>query len=143
MANDKVHLARRWFDEVWNQRRTETIDELLTDDSVCHSELGPLRGPREFRTRSFDVFVSAVPDLRITVDGTVCEGEEVVVRWSASGTHLGDGFGFPPTGRPIAFSGITWIRFRGDKMIEGKDCWNQSGMIRALREPIEACAVPS
>ncbi len=36
MENENVLLALRWFEEVWNQRRTETIDELLTDESVSH-----------------------------------------------------------------------------------------------------------
>jgi hypothetical protein len=40
MANENALLARRWFEEVWNQRRTDTIDELLTEESVSHSELG-------------------------------------------------------------------------------------------------------
>jgi predicted ester cyclase len=43
------------------------------------------------------VFLPAFPDLRIAVEGTVAEGDEVVVRWSATGTHLGDGLGFPAT----------------------------------------------
>ena len=135
MASGNVGLALRWFEEVWNQRRTDTIDELLTDESVSYSESGPLRGSREFRERAHAVSLSAFPDLRITVEGTVAEGDEVVVRWSVQATHLGDGLGFPPTGRAVSFRGMTWIRFRDGKMIEGWDCWNQAGLIQSLREP--------
>jgi hypothetical protein len=46
MPTQNVSLARQWFEEVWNQRRTDTIDELLTDESVSYSESGPLRGKR-------------------------------------------------------------------------------------------------
>src|SRR3954464_14368656 len=99
MANENVVLARRWFEEVWNQRRTDTIDELLTDESVTHSESGPLRGKEEFRERAHAVFLSAFPDLRMTVEGTVAEADQVVVRWAATATHLGDVLGFPATGR--------------------------------------------
>jgi steroid delta-isomerase-like uncharacterized protein len=135
MANENVILAHRWFEEVWNQRRTDTIDELLTDESICYSDSGPMRGAQEFKERAYDVFVSAFPDMRITVDGTVAEGDEVVVRWSVRGTHLGDGLGFPPTGRPVSFRGMTWIKYSGGKMMEGWDCWNQAGLIQSLREP--------
>jgi steroid delta-isomerase-like uncharacterized protein len=136
MANENVGLARRWFEEVWNQRRAETIDELLTDESVCQSEAGPLRGGEEFKRRAHDVFLAAFPDLRIAVEGTVAEGDQVVVRWSAAGTHLGDALGFPATGRAVSFRGMTWIRYSGGKMVEGWDCWNQDGLIRSLRESV-------
>jgi steroid delta-isomerase-like uncharacterized protein len=135
MAVENVVLARRWFEEVWNQRRTETIDELLTDESISYSESGPLRGKQEFKERAHAVFLSAFPDLRVNVEGTVAEGDEVVVRWSVRGTHLGDGLGFPATGREVSVRGMTWIRYRHGKMIEGWDCWNQAGLIQSLREP--------
>src|SRR4051812_10984809 len=135
MANRNVVLARRWFEEVWNQRRTDTIDELLTDESLCHTESGPLRGREEFRERAHAVFLSAFPDLRMTVEGTVAEGDEVVVRWGVRATHGGDGLGFPATGREVEFRGMTWIRYSGGKMIEGWDCWNQAGLIQSLRGP--------
>lgn len=133
MACDNVILARRWFEEVWNQRRSDTIDELLTDESVCVSESGTLRGKQAFKEKAHNVFLAAFPDLQINVDGTVAEGDEVVVRWFSKATHLGDGFGFPPTGRKVSFRGMTWIRFENGKMMEGWDCWDQSGLIASLR----------
>jgi steroid delta-isomerase-like uncharacterized protein len=134
MASDNVGLALRWFEEVWNQRRTDTIDELLTEESVSYSESGPLRGKQEFKERAHAVFLSAFPDLKMTVEGTVAEGDEVVVRWSVRATHLGDGLGLAATGRAVSFRGMTWIRYRNGKMIEGCDCWNQAGLIQSLRE---------
>jgi steroid delta-isomerase-like uncharacterized protein len=134
MVNENVGLARRWFEEVWNKRRTDTIDKLLTDESVSHSESGLLRGKQAFKERTHTVFLSAFPDLRMTVEATLAEGDEVVVRWVCTGTHEGDGLGFPATGRRVSFRGVTWIRFSGDKMVEGWDCWNQGGLIESLRD---------
>jgi steroid delta-isomerase-like uncharacterized protein len=135
MATENVRLAHRWFEEVWNERRTDTIDELLTAESVCDSEAGPLRGPEEFKKRAYATLLSAFPDIRVTVRGTIAEGDQVVVRWAASGTHLGDGLGFPATGRSVSFQGMTWIRYKDGKMLEGEDRWNQSGLIDSLRIP--------
>jgi hypothetical protein len=45
MATAYDALARRWFEEVWNQRRADTIDEMLAPDAVSHLETGLLRGP--------------------------------------------------------------------------------------------------
>ena len=135
MPDENVALARRWFEEVWNQRRTDVIDELLTDASVCHTDSGPLRGGAEFKQKVHSAFLSAFPDLRMDVEGTVAEGDVVAVRWSISGTHGGDGLGFPATGRRVSFRGMSWIRYSGGKMAEGWDCWNQAGLFQSLREP--------
>jgi steroid delta-isomerase-like uncharacterized protein len=133
MPHNNVALARRWFEEVWNQRRAETIAELVTLESVCSSEAGTLRGPDEFRTKVYEPFVAAFPDLRITIEGTVAEGDQVVVRWTAAGTHRGTLLGLTATQRPIHLRGMTWIRFANGKMVEGFDCWNQREMIESLR----------
>jgi steroid delta-isomerase-like uncharacterized protein len=133
MNSDNVAVARRWFEEVWNQRRAEVIHELVTPQSVCHSDSGELLGPETFRERVYQPFVAALPDLRVNVEATVAEGDHVVVRWTATGTHTGHGFGFPASGRPISIRGITWIRFAGGKMMEGWDCWNLREMIESLK----------
>ena len=64
MSRDNIALVRRWFEEVWNRRRAETIDELLTGESVCHADEGPIRGPEEFKARQHAPFLAAFPDLR-------------------------------------------------------------------------------
>lgn len=135
MEIENARLARRWFEEVWNERRTETIDELLLEDSVCHSEAGTLRGKEAFKERTHAAFLSAFPDMRMTVEAILAEGDDVAVRWLATGTHSGDGLGFEATGRVVSFRGTTWIRFAGGKMVEGWDCWNLGGLIRSLQEP--------
>jgi len=127
-------IARRWFDEVWNEGRAETVRELLGPDSVCDSEGGELRGPDAFIDQVQVPFLNAFPDLQTEVVGTTSEGDEVAVRWRARGTHLGEGFGMPPTGKRVAFRGMTWIRIRDGRMIEGLDCWNVAALHQALRD---------
>src|SRR4051794_37776672 len=96
-------LARRWFEEVWNQRRTDTVREMLTDDSVCHSEGGPLRGAEAFLENAHRPFLAAFPDLQVQVEDTVSQGDVVVVRWTATATHAGDGLGLAPTAKRVTF----------------------------------------
>jgi steroid delta-isomerase-like uncharacterized protein len=135
MSAENVQLVRRWFEEVWNQRRTDTVDELVSDDSVSHSEAGTLRGKQAFKEQTHRVFISAFPDLRMTIEATVAEGDDVVVRWFFNGTHTGDHLGFPATGRSVSLRGMTWIRFAGGKMVEGWDCWNLGGLMHSLQQP--------
>ena len=128
-------LARRWFQEVWNDRRDATIDEFLTPESVCHADQGELKGVECFRLQQYQPFLGAFPNLHLTVEDVLASGDQAVVRWSARGTHLGADFGFPPTGRVATMRGMTWMRFDNGKLVEG---WQNSDIlqvIRSLREP--------
>jgi predicted ester cyclase len=137
MANEIVAVARRWFEEVWNQRRAETIDELLTPESVCHAEDGPITGLDEFRQRMYAPLLAAFPDIRVTIEDTLAEGSQAVVRWTATATHSGNGFGIGPTGKAVSFQGITWLRIVGGKLMEG---WQQSNITETIRTLAEQTA---
>jgi predicted ester cyclase len=93
---------------------------------------GPIRGPVEFKEKQYVPFVSAFPDLRVVVEATLAQGDEVVARWCATGTHLGDGLGFPPTGQPVTFRGMSWIRVRDGTFVEGWQSSNIADVIRGL-----------
>ena len=131
---DNVALARRWFEEVWNQRRAATVHELLEPDSVGHLQTGDVVGPQPFLEVQAE-FLQALPDVRVRVEDTVAQGDQVVVRWSASGCHHGKGMGCDPTGTQVRFWGMTWLRFRAGKMVEGWDAWDLGGLMQRLRGP--------
>jgi steroid delta-isomerase-like uncharacterized protein len=132
MKDEAMQVAMRWFDEVWNQRRDEAVDELMSPEGVGHTENGEFRGPEGFRAYR-DVFLRAFPDVRIRIDGVMADGENAVLRWSATGTHTGEGLGMPPSGRPIAVHGMTWVVVRGGQIVEGWDRWNQGALMEHLR----------
>ncbi|MDB5392342.1 MAG: SnoaL-like polyketide cyclase [Planctomycetaceae bacterium] len=131
MSTANIQLVQRWFEEVWNQRRAETIDELLTADSVCYADDGPLRGPEEFRSRQHTPFISAFPDLRVEIEATISQGDQVVVRWNATAQHAGNGLGIPATLEKVTFRGVTWILVCDGKLAEG---WQYSNIPEVLRE---------
>jgi steroid delta-isomerase-like uncharacterized protein len=131
-ASENAALARRWFDEVWNQRRDATVVELLADPCDGHMEGGDVRGPRDFLAARA-ALVGAFPDLRVTVDGTIAEGDEVAVRWSASGTHRGEQMGPRASHKEIAFRGISWIRFANGRIVEGWDSWNLGKLLSEMQ----------
>src|ERR1043165_8595345 len=117
--------VRRWFEELWNQRRPEVIDELRTAESICLGDDGPIRGPEEFKQRMYDPLTAAFPSLRVEVEGMVEEGDNVVVRWTATGLHDGDSLGSKATKEVVQFRGLTWIRVRDGKLSEG---WQSSNI---------------
>jgi steroid delta-isomerase-like uncharacterized protein len=124
-------LARRWFEEIWNQRRTETIYELLAPNGIGHLETGDIVGPEQFH-QVYQEFVTAFPDIALTIEEVVSEGESVVVRWKAAGTHKGIGFGLKASEKRAAFRGMTWMHIRDGKIVEGWDSWNQIGLFQEL-----------
>lgn len=129
---DAREIGRRWFEEVWNARRDETVDELLTPDSYGHAEGGEYRGHEGFRQMRA-VFLSALPDVSIEIEDILSEGDRAAVRWRARGTHTGEGFGFPGTNQTIDVRGTTWLRVHEGKVLEGWDTWNLGDMIGTLR----------
>jgi steroid delta-isomerase-like uncharacterized protein len=135
MSAQNIATARRFFEEMWSQRRPELVEEIIDPDAVCESEVGTLVGHEPFLERVYRPFVSAFPDLKIEVEGTVTEGDQVVVLWRATGTHTGEGLGLAPTGRSLAIRGMSWMRLRDGRFIEGRDCWNLGGLFASLTAP--------
>jgi predicted ester cyclase len=134
LPESNADLARRWFEQVWNLRRDATVHELLHSGGIGHIEGADVHGPEEFLAARA-ALLGAFPDLRVTVEATVSEGPDVVVRWSAKGTHGGDGLGFAATARQALFRGMTWLRFSNGQVVEGWDSWNLGQLLQDLRTP--------
>jgi steroid delta-isomerase-like uncharacterized protein len=127
-------LMRRWFDEIWNQGRIESVDELLAQDAVMWGIGRPdqsSRGGAEFK-EFYHRQRSATPDVKITLDQVVQEGDTAFARWTATMTHTGEGFGVAPTNQTITLSGMSACRASNGKIVEGWNNWDQVGMARQL-----------
>lgn len=134
MTADLKAVALRWFEEWWNLRRDDVIDEVTTPDCVAVVEGldGVLTrdGLRQHRR----AWLSAVPDVRMEVLFAVTEGDSVIVHWRVRGTHLGPGLGITPSGRPVDFSGFTSLEFQNGLIARGIDRWNRGEMIASLMQ---------
>ncbi len=133
-VEENVQLMRRWFKEVWNEGKLQTIHELLAPNAVGMGELengGAIRGPEEF-----GVFVErhrgAFPDIRIEIQDIFGADDKVVLRWSAKMTHRGDHLGIAATGKSVRITGISIARIENGKIIEGWDNWDQLAMLRQI-----------
>jgi steroid delta-isomerase-like uncharacterized protein len=135
MSHDNKALTRRWFDEVWNNRRIDVAGEMIHDDATAFglAERGQAMTLDGFRS-FFDRFVGAFPDLRIVVDDVIADGDRTACRLRATGTHAGPNLGVPPTGRPVEFSAIVWTRWQDGKIAQSWnefDAWGLMGQISA------------
>jgi len=134
MSSDPKALLTRWFDEVWNQQRHHTIDELMAP--TCLTKVEGIDQPltRDAFKEYQRAFLSAVPDLRSEVLFITTEGARSIVGWRARGTHLGAGLGIPPSRRPVDFTGLSVFDLDGGRIAHGFDRWNRGEMIASLMQ---------
>ncbi|HYP54636.1 MAG TPA: ester cyclase [Pyrinomonadaceae bacterium] len=123
-AEENAAIVRRWFEEVWNKGREEAIDELLAEDGVAHGlpdeSGGSLRGPSGFKP-FFRKFRESFPNIEVTVEDTVAEGDRVAARCAVRGRHEGDALGVAATRRDVHFTGICIVRVKDGRIVEA---WN-------------------
>ena len=119
MTEDNKRLARRVVEELFSNGRLELVDELFADDWVGHDVAmpEPSRGRDGVRLVT-QGYRGAFPDLKLTVDDQIAEGDRVCSRWTARGTHEGEFFGIAPTGRKIQFETVDVMRVRDGKITE-------------------------
>jgi steroid delta-isomerase-like uncharacterized protein len=120
-------ITRRVYEEGLNQGR---FDVPYSDDFVGH-------GGRRTFTHADGIaeakgWRAAFPDLKITIDKQVAEGDLVVVRWTARGTNTGTGNGIPATGRAVEISGTTLFRIADGRIAEEWTCADSLSLMRQL-----------
>ena len=134
MSEANKQLARRWFEEVWNQGREAAIDELLSPGAVGFGLAEPgaeVDGPPQLKPFVRNLR-DAFPDLHIDLEDMVAEADKVTVRFRVTGTHKGGGLGVAATGRTIDVTGMTIIQFKDGKLFHGWNNWDQLGMLQQL-----------
>lgn len=134
MSEGNKTLIRRWFDEVWNQGREETIDELFAAHGIGYG-LGdteaPIQGPAGIKPFVRNLR-GALPDIHMKIEDSIAEGDKVTVRITAEGTHKGGNLGVAPTGRRIRIEGIVVVRIANGQIVEGWNSWDQLGLLRQI-----------
>ena len=131
MSEENKAIIHRWFEEVWTGGRVSSIDALMAPECVVHGLGENMRGPEDFKP-FHSAYRRAFPDVRIAVDDIIAEGDIVAARWSGTGTHSGDGLGFPATGRQVRLSGMTFARVQNGKLVEGWNIFDQLGMLQQM-----------
>ena len=127
-------LSRRGIEEAWNKGNLGIIDEVIVPDVVIHdlgNPAGEIRGREAVKTQRV-LFRTAFPDLRLTIEDTIAEGDEVMVRFTARGTHRGELLGIAPTGKQVVVSGIAIDRYADGKVVEGWGYFDRLGLLQQL-----------
>lgn len=130
MSEENKALIRRWFEEVWNKKRPEAIDEMVAPGCVIYgladASGNEITAPADFKA-FHQVFCGAFPDIEVTVEDTIAEGDLVAARCSVRGKHSGDHLGIAATNAPVEFAGMVFLRVKDGKFIES---WNNFDFLK-------------
>ena len=127
-------VSRRFFEEVFGKGKLAVADEIFVKDHINNGpgtppELAPgLEGTKQLVT----MYRNAFPDVHFTIDEQIAEGDKVVTRWTAHGTHQGELAGIPATGKSSTVTGINVDRIVNGKIAESWGIFDQFGMMQQL-----------
>jgi steroid delta-isomerase-like uncharacterized protein len=119
--------------DAWNAHDGERLMDYFAPDYIGFdvAQAAPVYGT-EGVYASFQRYLSAFPDVRFTPDQIVIEGDQVILSWTACGTHNGKFMHIPPTGRNVSVKGVSILTFSGSKIVRGQYIWDVAGLLRAL-----------
>ena len=115
----------------WNAYDWEAVVAIHSPDYVDHTAPPGTEG-LPFLKMKFDMFCSAFPDFKLTIDDTFATGNKAVWRWTMTGTHKGDFLGVPATGKEVTLSAITIARIEDGLCHEAWAEVNMMGLMQQL-----------
>jgi predicted ester cyclase len=130
MSEQNRTLATRWMIEVWNDRNDATLHELLDPQVEGYFE-GIGRTDFAGFVAARKVLLDTFPELQVTVEDLVADGDRVVLRWKVDAKH-------GASGQTTKFRGMTWMIFKDGRIVRGWDAWNQGALAQELKAPAAA-----
>jgi len=129
MSEENKALARRAWEALKNP---DLLDEVYAADVVWHEPDREIHGIEEAK-QFVSMYRTAMPDVNVTIEDVIAEGDKVVTRVTLRGTHQGETEEFgPPTGRQIEGEGITISRIEGGKIVEDWDAYDNLTTLQQL-----------
>ncbi len=123
-------LVRRLYQEIFNEKRLSAIDDYFAPDVIDETLPPGSPGGIEGVRMTMTAFLMAFPDLQLTIEEMVAEGNKVVTRWTFRATHAGDSLGMPATGKHVTLPGVSIVRLEGGKSVENWVTFDQLNMLQ-------------
>lgn len=125
-------VIRRLENEAWNKGNLAVADEFIANSYIYYNAPpGTPPGPDGFK-QLVRMYRAAVPDVQVILEDLIAEGDKVVERWTARGTHRGELWGVAPTGKFLTVSGITIWRVIDGKVLERWENCDALGVFQQL-----------
>ncbi len=133
-AEENKAVARRELQEIFSANgNLDAAEDIYAQNYVSHQPAGDgdLHGPEAIKMFAAGIR-KAFPDLKITVEDQIAEGDKVVTRFRTRGTHQGELWGIPPTGKEVEITNMSMCRIEGGKMAEEWPAPDRLGMMQQL-----------
>jgi steroid delta-isomerase-like uncharacterized protein len=133
LSNETMTCLATALLEAWNAHDIDRILAFYAPDheGIDIGEAAPQRGLLEVR-QSVIRYLQAFPDLRIFLETTIIQDNQLVLIWTVSGTHRGMLMGIPPTRRLVRLRGISWLTVIEGKITRSLRFWDVAGLLRSL-----------
>ena len=125
---DNRALIRRWIDQGFNNKDLTVVDEIFASDIVINGQGVGLSGLKKSMSR----FITAFPNLRVTIAEVVAEGDKVAIWYTVQGTQTGEFEGIRATGKPVRWTGADFFRIVKGKIVECRFVDDSLGLMRQL-----------
>jgi steroid delta-isomerase-like uncharacterized protein len=132
-VDENKTIVCRFLEEIWNNADLAVMDEILSDDYVGHDPSAPggeLRGREALKDVMRQVH-AGLPGVRIKIDDVLGEGNRTAVRFTVHGTHQGELFGIPASGREVTVESILIHRHANARIAEA---WLLRDMLGLLQQ---------
>ena len=114
---DNKAIIQKFTEELWHNHNLDIIDALFHEDAIIHSPFSIKQGSLTMR-QAAEKWLESFPDLEIVINDLIAEGDKVVARWQAQGTHTGGFFDTVPTHKEVTFSGVTTFEIKSGRVAE-------------------------
>ena len=123
-------FMQAYTEDFWNKQNITDFEKYYTADFIVHNANGD-QNYEQYKGLC-KAYFAAFPDLHITTDDLVAEGDKVVKVWTANCTHKGEFMGIPATGNRIVIKGIEVFRIEDGKILELWASMDSLGMMQQL-----------
>ena len=131
MSAENEAVVRRFYEQMNNERKNDLAEELFTEDHVMHDPQVPAGVGPQGMVDVVSVYQTGVEG-HWAIEELFSAGDKVIVRWTGSGTHVGEVNGIPPTGKKLAIDAISIHQLRGGKIAETWEVWDTLGFLQQI-----------
>lgn len=132
METENKKLARRIIEDIWNKRNLDLFDQLFSPTFFNHDPAPGMTSDLAGLKQSTRLLLDSFPDLILTIDDTLEDGDKVLMRMTMRGSHQGVFFGIAPTGRTVSVPAYTILRIADSQIVERWGLTDMFGLLVQL-----------
>jgi predicted ester cyclase len=121
-------LVQRWIEEGFNNRDLRVVDEIFVESFAINGAMVSRENLKQSMSRRFIAF----PDLHVTIEEIMAEGDKVGIWYTVQATHRGEFEGISPTGRPVKWFGFDLLHLQRGKITQARFIDDSLGLMRQL-----------